>query len=80
MNKRRRIENRLHVSRTRTKLRQARESLASGDYQAAREATLTAIRVLDKAVSSGTLHRNNAARRKSRLMARLNALETANKA
>ncbi|MCS6870515.1 MAG: 30S ribosomal protein S20 [Anaerolineae bacterium] len=80
VNKRRRLENRLHISRSRTEVRHAREAIASGDLEAARRATLIAIRVLDKAVRSGALHRNNAARRKSRLMARLNALEAAQKA
>lgn len=79
VNKRRRLENRLHVKRARTELRQARDVIASGDYEAARQATLVAIRALDKAVRSGALHRNNAARRKSRLMARLNALAAAQK-
>src|SRR5689334_1934789 len=35
-------------------------------------AVVTAISALDKAVSKGIIHRNNAARRKSRLMQRLN--------
>ena len=36
-----------------------------------------AISALDRAVSKGVLHRNNAARRKARLMKRLNAAATA---
>ena len=40
---------------------------------------MTAIRVLDKAANKGILHKNNAARRKSRLMKRLAALEAASK-
>lgn len=80
VNKRRRLENRLHISRTRTEIRQARDAIAIGDLEAAQQATLIAIRALDKAVRSGALHRNNAARRKSRLMARLNALKAARKA
>ncbi|MBO9309311.1 MAG: 30S ribosomal protein S20 [Chloroflexi bacterium] len=80
VNKRRRLENRLHISRVRTELRQARDIIASGDYEAACQAVRAAIRALDKAVRSGALHRNNAARRKSRLMARLNALAATRKA
>lgn len=34
---------------------------------------LTAVSALDRAVSKGVLHRNNAARRKARLMKRLSA-------
>lgn len=36
-------------------------------------ATLRAIRALDKAAEKGIIHKNNAARRKSRLMKRINA-------
>ena len=40
----------------------------------AEEATRVAMRDLDKAASKGVIHKRNAARRKSRLMKRLNAL------
>jgi len=43
--------------------------------ESARQATLEAIRALDKAAEKGVLHKNNAARRKSRLMRSLAALE-----
>jgi len=36
---------------------------------------LNAIRALDKAAAKGVIHKNNAARRKSRLMAHFNSLE-----
>ncbi len=72
---RRRIRNRVFISRARTEIKQARAAIAGGDLNAARQATLDAIRVLDKAASKGILHRNNAARRKSRLMKRLATLE-----
>ncbi|GAB4428315.1 MAG: hypothetical protein Kow00106_23770 [Anaerolineae bacterium] len=51
----------------------------SGDLENARQATLQAIRVLDKAAVKGILHPNNVARRKSRLMKRLARLEAAAK-
>ncbi len=72
---RRRARNRVFISRARTEIKQARAEIASNDVAGAREAVLTAIRVLDKAANKGILHRNNAARRKSRLMKRLAALE-----
>lgn len=74
INKRRQLRNRMIISKTRTELRKARESLAS-KHAEARKAVLEAIRVLDKAATKGVLHRNNVARRKARLMKRLNALE-----
>jgi len=56
-------------------IKRARTTLQEGDADAAREAIREAIRTLDKAVSKGVVHRNNAARRKSRLMKQLAALE-----
>ena len=51
----------------------ARNSIASGDADEARQGVVDAIRALDKAASKGVIHKNNAARRKSRLVKRLNA-------
>jgi len=44
------------------------------DADAAKNATMEAISELDRAAQKGVIHKNNAARRKSRLMKRLNAL------
>ncbi len=76
---RRRVRNRLVISRARTEIKSARADIGKGDLEAARQATQVAMRTLDKAVSKGILHRNNAARRKSRLMKRLAALEATKK-
>jgi small subunit ribosomal protein S20 len=76
---RRRLRNRVFISRARTEIKSARAEISGGDLNAAREATLTAIRTLDKAATKGILHKNNAARRKSRLMKRLVALQAAAK-
>ncbi len=73
-NERKRVRNRLVRSRTRTFVKKARVAINSTDTDVAREATLQAIRELDKAVSKGVYHKNTAARTKSRLMKRLNAL------
>jgi len=62
-------------SRTRTEAKQAVAAIQAGDLEEARQATIEAIRVLDKAANKGVLHKNNAARRKSRLMKRLAQLE-----
>jgi small subunit ribosomal protein S20 len=71
-----RQRNRVVRSRTRTQIKKARVALDSGDVKNAVEATREAIRELDKAVTKGVLHRNNAARRKSRLMKQLAHLQT----
>jgi small subunit ribosomal protein S20 len=72
-NNRKRIRNRIVRARTRTAIRAARESTP----EEAPAATLAAISALDRAAQKGVIHRNNAARRKSRLMKRLAQAETA---
>ncbi|HHE41581.1 MAG TPA: 30S ribosomal protein S20 [Dehalococcoidia bacterium] len=71
---RRRLYNRSIRRRTRTMLRAARESTASGDVERAQNATRVAISALDRAVSKGVLHKNTAARLKSRLARRTRGL------
>ena len=71
---RKRVRNRIVRSRTRTFIKKARLATEGADADAAREATQAAIRELDKAVTKGVLHKNTAARTKSRLMKKLNAL------
>jgi small subunit ribosomal protein S20 len=71
-NEKRREYNRAFRTRARTFVKKARAAQQSTDLNAAIEATRLAIRDLDKAVSRGVIHPNNAARRKSRLMKQLN--------
>lgn len=78
---RRRLRNRLVVTSTRTAIKKARAAIqASSTVNEAREDVVDAIRKLDKAASKGILHKNNAARRKSRLMKRLATLNAPNTA
>ncbi len=74
-NEKRRLRNRVFRGRARTFVSKARVQIASGDVEDARQATLQAISALDKAAEKGVIHKNNAARRKSRLMKHLAALE-----
>lgn len=74
-NEKRRLHNRLFRGRARTEVKKARLAIESGELEAAREATRTAVVALDKAASKGIIHRNNASRRKGRLMKNLAALE-----
>lgn len=71
---RKRIRNRLVRNTTRTFVKKAASTVAAGDADDARKATLDAIKALDMAASKGVLHKNTVARRKSRLMAKLNKL------
>lgn len=76
-NEKRRIRNRIIRSRMRTFVKKAREAIAAGDHALAAEAVREAVSQLDRAAQKGVIHRNAAARRKSRLMKRLNALQAA---
>jgi small subunit ribosomal protein S20 len=76
----RRIHNRIYRTRARTFVKKARAAISDGsDLDTAREATRDAVRDLDMAASRGTIHPNNAARRKSRLMKQLAALEASSR-
>jgi small subunit ribosomal protein S20 len=77
-NEKRRLRNRFFVGKARTVVKKARLSIENGALEEAQQATLTAIKALDKAAEKGVIHKNNAARRKSRLMKRMNALEKEN--
>lgn len=72
---RKRVRNRTIRSSTRTIVNKAVGSLQGGNVEEAEAAVLRAVRSLDKADTKGVLHRNNAARKKARLAAKLNALK-----
>jgi small subunit ribosomal protein S20 len=64
-NEKRRVRNKSVKSALKTSVRSFREAAASGDKDAATEALRAASRKLDKAVSKGVIHKNQAANRKS---------------
>ena len=72
---RRTVRNRSNTSRLRSTLRDLRSALTKGDKAAAEQTFRKTVSALDKAIQKGTLHENTAARYKSRLSARLNALK-----
>jgi len=75
-NIKRRLRNRQYRGSARSFIKRARIAMEDGEKEMARTETLKAVRALDKAVSKGVIHKNNAARRKSRLMKSLGALES----
>jgi small subunit ribosomal protein S20 len=77
-NHKRRLRNRLFAGRARTFVKNARSTSEEGTLSDARAATMVAISALDKAAEKGIIHKNNAARRKSRLMRHLAQLEKPN--
>jgi small subunit ribosomal protein S20 len=70
-NEKRRVHNRVYRGSSRTLVAKANTAIEKGDQDVAQKATLTAIRFLDRAAQKGVIHKNNAARRKGRLMKRL---------
>ncbi len=71
-NEKRRDINRSNRGRLRTSIRKLRAELTSGDAKTLQELLPATISTIDKAVQKGVLHRNAAARYKSRLTARVN--------
>ncbi|MFC2022185.1 30S ribosomal protein S20 [Chloroflexota bacterium] len=69
---RRQLRNKSIRSLCKTNVTKAERLIVSGDLETAQEAVVTAISSLDKAAEKGVIHPNNAARRKSRLMKKLN--------
>jgi small subunit ribosomal protein S20 len=69
-----RLRNRVYRGSARTFLRKAQSAIRAEDTEKSQAEVLNAIRALDKAAAKGVIHKNNAARRKSRLMARFNSL------
>ena len=74
---RRTAVNKSRVSRIRTFLRKVEEALLSGNADAAREALRAAQPELMRGVTKGVVHKNTAARKISRLSARVKALSAA---
>lgn len=73
-NEKRRIRNQAVKSELKTFVRKTREAIAAGDKAAAEEALRAVSRKLDKAVSKGVIHKNQASNRKSKLAAQVNAM------
>lgn len=74
-NARRRQRNRLVKARTRTVVKRAAHAIEDGESNAAAEYRLAQIE-LDSAASKGIIHKNAAARKKSRLAKRLHQTNT----
>lgn len=73
-NERRYAVNKARRSRIRTYLRKVEEAIASGDKDVAATALRSAQPELMRGVTKGVLHKNTAARKMSRLSARVSAI------
>lgn len=73
-NEKARLRNNAVKSELKTAIRAVNAAVESADKDAAATALVSASRKLDKAVSKGVLHKNNAANRKSAISKKVNAL------
>ena len=72
-----RDRNRRNVSRLKTKIKSLRSAIAKGDAAAVKGALAETVSEIDKAAKKDVIHDNAAARYKSRLSRRVNAVAAA---
>lgn len=73
-NEKRRAINRSNRSRVRTQIKSLRSALSASDKNLSQELLNPTLSIIDKAVNKGILHKNTAARYKSRLSASIGKL------
>ncbi|MBM9514239.1 30S ribosomal protein S20 [Desulfogranum marinum] len=71
----RRLRNRMNKSTMKTAIRKVEEALVAGSEEQAKEALQVAIPVIQKTAAKGTIHKNNASRKVSRLTRRVNKMQ-----
>ena len=69
------LRNRMIKSRTKTAMKKVVIACAANDTNAAAAALPQALRIIDKATSKGVYHKNNAARKKSKLAKMVNRIK-----
>ncbi len=69
-----RLRNKSYKTRLKTAINKYEASLATEDTEAAKGSLLQVTSLIDKSVSKGIMHKNTAARRKSALAKKFNAL------
>lgn len=65
-------QNRFYKTRYKNLLKRLRKAMEEGDHDTVTQYLPQAISAIDKAAKVGAIHRNQAARRKSRLMKKIN--------
>jgi small subunit ribosomal protein S20 len=68
------LRNKMIKSKVKTVIKKVEASIAAGDKEAAKANLLIAISEIDKAASKGIYHKNNAARKVSRLTSAVNKM------
>ncbi|MBO1336834.1 30S ribosomal protein S20 [Streptomyces sp. VRA16 Mangrove soil] len=74
-NEKARLRNKAVKSSLKTAIRKAREAAAAGDVEKATVAAREASRKLDKAVSKGVIHKNQAANKKSAIASQVASIQ-----
>ncbi|MHC4728849.1 MAG: 30S ribosomal protein S20 [Planctomycetota bacterium] len=74
-NTQRRTINRARKSQIKTQIKHLEETLSSGDVEKASEQYKNIVKKLDKTAATSTMHKKTAARKKSRLAKKVNALK-----
>ena len=70
-----RLRNRMNKSAMKTAVRQVEEALTAGSEEQAKVALQNAIPLIYKTAAKGTIHKNNACRKVSRLTRRVNKMQ-----
>ena len=73
-NEKKRVANRVYRGEARTFITKARKAIVAGTADEAKVEVVAAVSALDKAAIKGVIHKNAAARKKSRLAKQLNKL------
>jgi small subunit ribosomal protein S20 len=68
------LQNKVFKTSLKTEVKKYKAALAGGDKELASKAYLAVVKKVDKAVSKGILHKNNAARKKSQFTLLLNKM------
>lgn len=74
-NAKRRVINRARKSQVKTQVKRLETALSAGNVEAADTEFRATVKKLDKVAATSTMHKKTAARKKSRLAKRLNALK-----
>ena len=75
-NEKKRVVSRARKSQVKTQIKHFQKAVDGGDAAAASEQLRLVTQKLDKTASTSTMHKNTAARKKSRLAKQLNALKS----
>lgn len=66
------LRNKMIISSLKTAIRRYEDTIKAGNIEDAKSLYRSIVRLIDKAVAKGTIHKNTAARKKSRLSQKLN--------